>query len=186
MAKEIAKNKSKKTIKIKPWVSQEIEYINATVEDRKNIAHAGIRLDEDGNILEEMVEARVKGNAAEIEAEKLDYIDVSAKQCISVATSLIPFLEHDDANRALMGSNMQRQAVSCVKPQAPLVGTGIEDKAAADSGQVVIAKDDGEVVEVDADHIIVKEEAPAGAKKPYYQKRISLAKFCEIKRFHFA
>ncbi len=140
IAAEIAKDKKIKTVKIKPWISKEIEYINATVEDRKNIAHAGIHIDEHGNILDAIIEARVKGNAAEIEAEKIDYIDVSAKQMISVATSLIPFLEHDDANRALMGSNMQRQAVSCVKPQAPLVGTGIEDKAAADSGQVVIAQ----------------------------------------------
>lgn len=183
LAKEIAKNKSLKTVKIRPWVSREIEYINAAKEDRKNIAHAGINLDERGNIVENIVEARVKGHAAEIEAEKLDYVDVSAKQMISVATSLIPFLEHDDANRALMGSNMQRQAVSCVKPQAPLVGTGIEDKAAADSGQVVIAKKAGEVVEVDADHIIVKEEAPAGAKKPYIKREYRLQSFVKSNAF---
>jgi len=182
IAKEIAKQKMK-VIKIKPWVSREIEYMNATVEDRKNIAHAGIHLDEHGNILDAMIEARVKGHAAEIEAEKIDLVDVSAKQMISVATSLIPFLEHDDANRALMGSNMQRQAVSCVKPQAPLVGTGIEDKAAADSGQVVIARKEGEVVEVDADHIIVKEEAPAGAKKPYLKREYRLQSFVKSNAF---
>ena len=183
LAKEIAKQKGKKTIQIKPWLSREIEYMNATVEDRKNIAHAGIHLDEHSNIIAGMVEARVKGNAAEIEAEKIDLVDVSAKQMISVATSLIPFLEHDDANRALMGSNMQRQAVSCVKPQAPLVGTGIEDKAAADSGQVVIAKQAGEVVEVDADHIIVKEEAPAGAKKPFIKREYRLQSFVKSNAF---
>ncbi|HCP08952.1 MAG TPA: DNA-directed RNA polymerase subunit beta [Candidatus Moranbacteria bacterium] len=193
LAKEIAKDKKIKTVKIKPWVSREIEYVNATVEDRKNIAHAGINLDEHGNIQAGLVEARVKGHAAEIEAEKIDFVDVSAKQMISVATSLIPFLEHDDANRALMGSNMQRQAVSCVKPQAPLVGTGIEDKAAADSGQVVIAKQAGEVVEVDADHIIVKEEAPArlaeapakraGAKKPYIKREYRLQSFVKSNAF---
>jgi len=183
LAKEIAKKKDKKTIQIKPWMSREIEYVNATVEDRKNIAHAGIHLDEHNNIIAGMVEARVKGNAAEIEADKIDYVDVSAKQMISVATSLIPFLEHDDANRALMGSNMQRQAVSCVKQQAPLVGTGIEDKAAADSGQVVIAKQPGEIVEVDADHIIIKEEAPAGAKKPFIKREYRLQSFVKSNAF---
>jgi DNA-directed RNA polymerase subunit beta len=183
IAEQIAKNKKIKTVKIKPWISKEIEYVNATVEDRKNIAHAGIHTDEHGNILDAIIEARVKGNAAEIEAEKIDYVDVSAKQMISVATSLIPFLEHDDANRALMGSNMQRQAVSCVKPQAPLVGTGIEDKAAADSGQVVIARQAGEIVEVDSDHIIVKEEAPAGAKKPYFKREYRLQSFVKSNAF---
>ncbi|KKR21103.1 MAG: DNA-directed RNA polymerase subunit beta [Candidatus Moranbacteria bacterium GW2011_GWA2_39_41] len=183
LAVEIAKNKQLKTVKILPWASQEIEYVNATVEDRKNIAHANITMDTHGNILDKMVGARVKGHATEIEAEKLDHIDVSAKQMISVATSLIPFLEHDDANRALMGSNMQRQAVSCVKPQAPLVGTGIEDKAAADSGQVVIAKQAGEVVEVDAEHIIVKEEAPVAAKKPFIKREYRLQSFVKSNAF---
>jgi len=183
LAKKIAKDKKTKTIKIKPWITKEIEYLNATKSDRKNIAHAGINVDEQGNVLDEMVEARVKGHVTECEAKKLDGIDVSAKQMISVATSLIPFLEHDDANRALMGSNMQRQAVSCVKPQAPLVGTGIEDKAAADSGQLVIAKQDGEVIEVDSDHVIVKEKAPAGAKKPYYKREYNLQSFVKSNAF---
>ena len=184
MAEGIAKLKDKKTIKVKPHKSNDdIEYLNATVEDRKNIAHAGIQIDEFGNILDEVVGARVKGRATEIEAAKLDYIDVSAKQCISVATSMIPFLEHDDANRALMGSNMQRQAVSCVKPQAPLVGTGIEDKAAVDSGQVVVARAAGEVTEVDADHIIVKEEAPVASKKPYLKREYRLQSFVKSNAF---
>jgi len=177
IAEKIAKLKNHKTIKIKPWISMEVEYINATVEDRKIIAHGGTEKDEDGNILSSIVGARARGRATEIEAKRLDYIDVSAKQCISVATSLIPFLEHDDANRALMGSNMQRQAVSCVKPEAPIVGTGIEDKAAADSGQVVIAKNDGEVIEVDSDHIVIKEEAPIGSKKPYLRNEYRLQTF---------
>lgn len=183
LAKELEKNKQFKNIKIKPWASHEIEYVNATKEDRKNIAHANIQMDEYNNILDEVVGARVKGHATEIEAIKLDYIDVSSKQMISVATSLIPFVEHDDANRALMGSNMQRQAVSCVKPQAPLVGTGIEDKAASDSGQVVIAKQAGEIFEVDADHIIVKEEAPAGAKKPFIKREYNLQSFVKSNAF---
>ena len=183
VAKKIVRLKDKKAIKIKPWVSREIEYINATKEDRKNIAHAGIQIDEGGNIISEVVGARVRGQATEIEAEKLDYIDVSAKQCISIATALIPFLEHDDANRVLMGSNMQRQAVSCIKPEAPVVGTGIEDKAAADSGQVVIARAEGEVTEVDGDHIAIKEKAPVGAKKPFLKREYRLQTFVKSNAF---
>jgi len=183
IAKAISKSKSVKKIKIKPWMSKEIEYINATVEDRKNITYARVPMDEHGNILAEVVGARVKGRTTEIEAGKLDFIDVSAKQCVSIATSLIPFLEHDDANRALMGSNMQRQAVSCVKPEAPLVGTGIEDKAASDSGQVVISKEEGEVAEVDGDHIVIREAAPAGAKKPYIKREYYLQTFVKSNAF---
>jgi len=183
LATKIAKIKSAKTVKIKPWVSKEIEYVNATVEDRKNIAHAGMQTDKNGNILKAIIEARVRGKVSEIEVEKLDYVDVSSKQMISVATAMIPFLEHDDASRALMGSNMQRQAVSCVKPQAPVVGTGIEDKAASDSGQVVNAKQDGEVIEVDSDHVIVKEKSPAGAKNPYYKREYYLQSFVKSNAF---
>ncbi len=165
--KNIAKLKksAKDTIKVKPFVTSTIEYLNAVVEGEKNIAHAGIELDEHDNIVQDVVEARVKTEPSIIESKLLDYIDVSPKQCISVATALIPFLEHDDSNRALMGSNMQRQAVSCVRPQAPLVGTGLEDKAAADSGQVVLAKEAGEVVEVDANHITIKERDGKGKSR---------------------
>ncbi|MFA5872257.1 MAG: DNA-directed RNA polymerase subunit beta [Parcubacteria group bacterium] len=160
-AKKIAKL-AQKEIKIKPLVLKDIEYLNATVEDRKVIAHADLEIDEEGYILEEDVEARVKGGPAMIEADKVDYMDVSTKQCISIATALIPFLEHDDAHRALMGSNMQRQAVSCVKPESPYVGTGLEDKAAADSGQVVLARNEGEVISVDASQIVLKESRSDG------------------------
>ncbi len=158
------KKSQKDAIKVTPFVTSQVEYVNAIVEGSKNIAHAGIEMDDDYNIVQEIVEARVKNEPSTVEAEELDYVDVSPKQCISVATSLIPFLEHDDSNRALMGSNMQRQAVSCIKPQAPLVGTGLEDKAAADSGQVVLAKEAGTVVEVDARHIVIKEEGKTGKK----------------------
>ncbi|NMC87760.1 MAG: DNA-directed RNA polymerase subunit beta [Candidatus Moranbacteria bacterium] len=182
LAKKIAKS-GKKTVKIKPYISDEIEYINATVEDRSVITHARVQTDDNRNIIESVVEARVKGNPEMIEAEKLDYIDVSAKQCISIATSLIPFLEHDDANRALMGSNMQSQAVPCIVPQAPFVGTGIEDKAASDSGQVVLAVNDGEVVEVDAKHIVIKEAAPAGSKKDTYKREYMLQSFQKSNAF---
>lgn len=164
-AKKVANEKKGEMVKVKPFVTLEIEYLNAIVEDRKIIAHARISLDDHRNINEQMVGARVKGHPETIEAEALDFIDVSVKQCISIATALIPFLEHDDANRALMGSNMQRQAVSCVIPQAPIVGTGIEDKAARDSGQVVLSLHAGEVVVSDANRIVVRSKAPAGAKK---------------------
>jgi len=106
--------------------------------------------------LDRLVEARVHGQPSTINRSKVDFIDVLQQQPISVATSLIPFLEHDDSNRALMGSNMQRQAVACIKPQAPLVATGMEQKAARDSGQLIIAKEDGIIEEVDANHIKLK------------------------------
>ncbi|MDH4330261.1 MAG: DNA-directed RNA polymerase subunit beta [Candidatus Moranbacteria bacterium] len=183
LAKKAAKASKDKAIKLSPFMTREIEYVNATVEDRMIIAHAGINTDEFGNIRGGSVEARVKGHPEMIEADRLDFVDVSAKQCISVATSMIPFLEHDDANRALMGSNMQRQAVSCVVPQAPLVGTGIEDKAASDSGQVVIAQEDGEVIEVDAAHIIVKEAAPKGSKNKYFKRNYLLQSFVRSNAF---
>lgn len=137
-------------------VTNEIVYLNAFEEQRVNIAHAGVPVESDGKFADERVQARVKGQASITKREKIDYMDVSPQQFISVATSLIPFLEHDDANRALMGSNMQRQAVCCIKPQAPLAGTGAEKRAAFDSGQLVIAMEDGVVEEVDSDHILVK------------------------------
>ncbi len=179
--KKIVKDKSE-TIAVVPFVTDKPEYVNATVEDRKTIAHGGTKLDENRNIINTMVEARVGGKPDMVLATSVDMIDVSPKQCISVATSLIPFLEHDDANRALMGSNMQRQAVSCVKPEAPLVGTGIEDKAAADSGQAVIAKNDGEVIEVDGNKIIVKEKA-SGSKKKVYKREYMLHTFMKSNAF---
>jgi len=175
-ASKIAKQKQD-TVKVKPFITDDIEYVNAIVEDRCNIAHAGVPVDEQYNIIEEVIDARVKGHPESLAAADLDYIDVSSKQCISVATSMIPFLEHDDANRALMGSNMQRQAVSCIIPQAPLVGTGIEDKAAADSGQVVITREDGEVVEVDGGKVVVQEKAPSGSKKKYVNREYRLQVF---------
>jgi len=166
------KRSAKKEIKVVPFVTSEIEYLNASIEEKHKISHAGIGFDEFGNIQEDVVDARFQGEPQSVGAREVQYVDVSAKQCISIATALIPFLEHDDANRALMGSNMQRQAVSCVRPQSPMVGTGLEDKAAADSGQVVLAKEDGEVIEVDASHIVIKESSAGKngkAKKRLYQ-----------------
>ncbi len=138
-------------------VTDEIVYLLASEELNYNIADAGTPYDENGKITAKSVNARIGGQAGFCDVSEVDFIDVAPQQAISVATSFIPFLEHDDANRALMGSNMQRQAVSCIKPQAPLVATGAEEKAAKDSGQVVVAKEDGEVVEVDASHISIKD-----------------------------
>ncbi len=137
-------------------ITGEVVYLDASAEARFNIAHAGIAIDPHGLILEEKCEARIKGSPGLIEKEKVDYIDVSPQQAISIATSLIPFLENDDANRAMMGSNMQRQAVPCVRAERPLVATGREGRAARDSGRLVIADDDGEIVKVSAQEITLK------------------------------
>ncbi len=139
----------------KGHLTDEIVYLNAYQEEKCNIAHAGVKIDENGYLINKKVEARVKGEPSTVSRNKVDFIDVLPQEPISVATSLIPFLEHDDSNRALMGSNMQRQAVSCIKPQAPLVGTGIEERAAKDSGQAVVAEKAGKVKAVDANSILV-------------------------------
>lgn len=137
-------------------ITGEVEYLNAHQEERMNIASGDVKTDSDNRIAGKFVRARVRGTPGLIEKAKVQYVDVSAQQAISVATALIPFLEHDDANRALMGSNMQRQAVPCVRPVAPYVRTGLEERVATDSGLVVVAEEDGEVVEADANIIKVK------------------------------
>ncbi len=137
-------------------VTKEIIWTDATDEEKYKIAHAGNHRDENNRFISNAVEARIKGDPSICSPQEVDLIDVAPHQFISVATSLIPFLQHDDANRALMGSNMQRQAVSSVKPQAPYVGTGQEEKAAGDSGYLIKAEDNGTVLEIDAQHIKVK------------------------------
>lgn len=137
-------------------ITDEIVYLNALDEEKYNIAHSGIPYDENGKITVEKVEARVKTEPGRIDREKIDFIDVAANQAFSVATSSIPFLEHNDANRALMGSNMQKQAVPCVSPEAPLVSTGVEELISRDSGRLIIAKEEGEVIYLDAKKIIIK------------------------------
>ncbi len=139
-------------------ITGEIVYLNALEEEKYNIAHAGIPYDSKGNITQEIVEARVKTEPGAIHKEKVDFIDVATNQAFSIATSMVPFLEHNNANRALMGSNMQKQAVPCVLPEAPLVATGMEELAAKDSGRLIVAAEDGIVSYVDAKKIIVKEE----------------------------
>ncbi len=137
-------------------ITGEIAYLDASAEARFNIAHAGIAFDASGAIAEERVEARLGGAPGMIAREHIDYIDVSPQQAISIATSLMPFLENDDANRAMMGSNMQRQAVPCVRAERPLVATGREGRAARDSGRLVVGDADGEIVKVDSREIVLK------------------------------
>ena len=137
----------------------EIEYLNAREEDDYVIAQANEPLTEDGKLANEHVFARYAGDDLEISAKKVDYMDVSPKQIVGVSAALIPFLENDDANRALMGSNMQRQAVPLLETQAPLVGTGIEYQVAKDSGATAVARNSGEVVRVTGQKILIETEA---------------------------
>ncbi len=136
-------------------VTSEVKYFSAYEEEKYNIASGAIPVDEKGNITALRVEARVKGSPDIIDKNEVDFIDVSPQQSISIATSLIPFLQNDDANRALMGSNMQRQSVPLISPEPPLVMTGVEERVAKDSGQVIVSENDGTVTGVDAEHIKV-------------------------------
>lgn len=137
-------------------VTEEIEYLTADEEEKYTIAQANTLLDAEGNILDKKVNARHGSDTLVVLPTEIDYMDVSPKQVVSIATALIPFLEHDDANRALMGANMQRQAVPLLKTDAPFIGTGVEFKAAYDSGIVEIADHDGVVEYVSADEIIIR------------------------------
>jgi DNA-directed RNA polymerase subunit beta len=151
-------------------ITDEVVYLDAVAEEKASIAPAGLPLDEKDRFFEEKVEARIKGKPGIIDKKEVNYADVSPHQAISIATALIPFLEHNDAQRALMGSNMQRQAVACVKPESPIVGTGIEKKVAADSGYVTLSKRTGKVIEADANHVVV-EDAKTKAKDTYRFKK---------------
>ncbi len=137
-------------------VTKEIHYLSADQEDQYIIAQANEPLHKDGRFANSMVKARHRGDFPTVPPERIDYMDVSPKQLVSVAAALIPFLEHDDANRALMGSNMQRQAVPLLVTEAPLIGTGMERKAASDSGALVVARRSGVVESVTADKIVVR------------------------------
>jgi len=139
-------------------VLNQIDYLSADEEDEYMVAQANAPLDENGYFIEDRVEARYFEEILEIPINKVDYMDVSPKQVFSVATSLIPFLENDDANRALMGANMQRQAVPLLKTEAPVIGTGLEYKAAKDSGAVVVCKNSGTVARVGADKIVINND----------------------------
>jgi len=133
-------------IAIKPWVSDEVQFLSADEEDRYIVAQANAPLDEESQFTEERTTARTKNLFLVADVNRIEYMDVSPKQTVSVATALIPFLEHDDANRALMGSNMQRQAVPLIVTEAPIVGTGMESPAAKDSGELIVARVAGTIV----------------------------------------
>ena len=134
-------------------LTNKIEYLNALEEEQYAIAHAAVVRDNDGNLVNKIVEARINNKPGLIAREKIDYVDVATNQAFSIATSMIPFLDHNDANRALMGSNMQKQATPCVEPEAPLVATGIEGPAMRDTGRLVLASEDGTVTKVDGNNI---------------------------------
>ena len=143
----------------RPLITEEKVYLTADKEEQYYIAQANINVNDRREIVDDIVIARYFGDTIEVIKEKIDLIDVSPKQIVSVSTACIPFLEHDDANRALMGANMQRQAIPLLRPEAAFVATGIEAKAAKDSGVAVVCQADGEVVFVDAKKIIIREEA---------------------------
>jgi len=144
---------------IRPVVTDEIVYLAADEEEEHYVAQANAPLDETGHFATDRVPCRYRDLFPEVAPDRIEYMDVSPKQVVSVATALIPFLEHDDANRALMGSNMQRQAVPLLEPEAPIVGTGMERRAALDSGQVVVAGEAGVVTSVTAERIQVETDA---------------------------
>ncbi|MBT8202082.1 MAG: DNA-directed RNA polymerase subunit beta [Acidimicrobiia bacterium] len=148
-------------------VTAQVDFLTASEEENFVIAQANAPLKDNGDFANPRVLVRKTGGEIEyVSAKQVDYMDVSPKQIVSVATALIPFLEHDDANRALMGSNMMRQAVPLLRAEAPLVGTGVEPRAAYDSGEMVVAEGAGEVVEITGDHIVVKESSN-NRKKTY-------------------
>ena len=160
-----AKKLEKKGNKHLPMTEPYCFYLTAWEEEKFNIAQANAPVDENGYFLTDLISARQGGDFTFIHKDQLDYIDVSPKQLVSLSTSLIPFLEHDDANRALMGSNMQRQAVPLLSPEAPLVGTGIEHLVARDSGDVTICMRSGVVEFVDAERILIRVDEKEDAKE---------------------
>ena len=141
-----------------PVVTDEVVYMTADEEDRYHVAQANEALDEEGHFVRKNISGRFREETSEFERNKIDFMDVSPKMVFSVATAMIPFLENDDANRALMGSNMQRQAVPLLVTEAPVVGTGMEMKAAVDSGNCVVAKEGGVVERAESNRIIIKKE----------------------------
>ncbi len=146
-------------------VTNRVRYLNAFQEEKYNIAHSCLKLDKKGKMMAREVEARSMGKPKMIEREKIDFVDVAPEQFISAATALVPFLQNDDANRALMGSNMQRQSVPLIKAEAPLVSSGIEERIVQDSGKTITAEEDGTIEEVDGQHIKVKERVKGSNKK---------------------
>ncbi len=139
-------------------ITGEVVYLNALEEEKYNIAHAGLKYDDKGTILEDLIEARVQTKPGIVAKSEIDFVDVATNQAFSVATSMIPFLEHDASERSLMGSNMQKQAVPCIIPEAPLVATGMEESASRDSGRLVVSATAGKISHVDGKKITVTDD----------------------------
>ena len=167
LAEKLAKLPKGTEISVRAYATDETVYLAADEEDRHTVAQANARLDRIGQFIDTRVEVRRHQTFLTDSSDRVEYLDVSPKQIVGVSAALIPFLEHDDANRALMGSNMQRQAVPLLRPEAPIVGTGMEAQAALDSGQVVVVEEDGEVTSVTAKEIKVK----SGKKEKIYPLR---------------
>jgi DNA-directed RNA polymerase subunit beta len=157
LAEELAALPLREEIKIKPIVTQEVVYLSADDEDKYTIAQANAELDEKGQFVNDRVSARRSQRFLFVRPERIDFMDVAPKQVVGISAALIPFLEHNDANRALMGSNMQRQAVPLLNPNVPRVSTGMEWQAALDSGQVIVAADEGTVISTTSQEIVVQE-----------------------------
>ncbi len=153
-------------IPVRPRLTNEVVYLNSFREEKVITAAAKTKVDAQGYFMDGSVPARVYGQPSVANTLDLDYVDVASNQIVSIATSCIPFLEHDDATRALMGTNMQRQSVPCIKPEPPLVGTGIERDAALYSGHIVLAESDGEITEVDGQHLVLTDKK--GEKHTYH------------------
>ena len=157
LAKAIKKAKLAE-VRVRPFLTTEVTYMSADEEDRYTIAQANTEIDERRQIVKDRVSARRNQQFRFSSAQRIDYIDVAPRQIVGISAALIPFLEHDDANRALMGSNMQRQAVPLLQPEVPIVSTGMERQAAFNSGQVVLAQEDSEVISVTGDQVVVMTE----------------------------
>jgi DNA-directed RNA polymerase subunit beta len=157
--------KVEKDKKGRPRVTDEIIYLNAFTEEKAITTSATTKIDDKGYFVEQRVPVRKYGEPSVEDVDKIEYMDVSSKQIVSIATACVPFLEHDDANRALMATNMQRQAVPCIKPDAPIIGTGIERRAAVDSGHAFLAEADGEIAAVQSDRIEIAQDD--GATRTY-------------------
>ena len=162
-------------------ITNKIEYLSADDEDRVLVSQASTKRDESGIITEDKIRARMKGDFPIVEPKDVDFVEVSPNQILSVAAALIPFLEHDDANRALMGSNMQRQAVPLMKPQSPIVGTGIEAKVAVDSRSALVSPVDGRIIYVDSEKVRIKRKDVMDSLALYEGENVIEIKF---KKFH--
>jgi DNA-directed RNA polymerase subunit beta len=165
LVRELA-NAADDRIPVQPFASKETMYLDAHQEEQFRIAQANTELDAFGNIIAARIEARHGEHPEMVAAAEVEYMDVSPRQIVSVAAALIPFLEHDDANRALMGANMQRQAVPLIRPEVPLVGTGMERQTAADSGQVLLAEEDGEVLSASSTYITIRYQSGREQRYP--------------------